>query len=325
MTILGAGAIGCLFGALFSKIGHDVTFVTRGDHLRALRKNGLIFRGPDGVSQLEISSVADPGDIKECDLGILVVKAKDTYEILEKSRHLKRDGAIFLSFQNIMEKEEILAKYFGRENVIGAVTNVGASIPQPGILEYTECDNTFLGEYPEGTSNRVKALGKEFVKAGFPIHIVENVVQVKWVKLVWIAASGGVAALTRVSSPKIFEDVNRARLIALLLREGADIMLANGVEPRDYPGIGFKSVLDVDLDGAEQILSERGINMRESGVEDMKPSMLGDVLAKRRTEAEHVQGYLLRKAKEAKLAVPTIEVVYSLLRGLEEGYLHSTD
>ena len=128
-----------------------------GKNYEALKNKGLTIRTTEGEINRHLNVVSAPSSVESADVAFLTVKSRDTESILETSTHLF-GKTLFISFQNAAEKDELLSRYAGSSHVIGGVSTVGATLAEPGIVDYTAVGYTWLGEIPEGSSERVKAI-----------------------------------------------------------------------------------------------------------------------------------------------------------------------
>ena len=323
ILILGSGALGCQFGILLQRAGHKVTFIARGHQFTKL-KNGLMINIPNSnkLSKYNIK-VLDKPELKEIyDLVILSVKSKDTNKILNDYKHLRNNTTKFLSFQNIMNKEEILAKYFGSKNVIGAVSNTGAFLKEYGIVIDSGTDNTFIGSYGKGMKKSIEYITNEFNKAGIKTQVVKDIESVKWHKIISISSLGAISALTQIPTPQIYENKYCLELIANVLSEGISIMNKHGYKLKNYNGLELKQIYNRNISNMMQNIRKiRSYKYDENNLGSiMKPSMLQDILNNKKTECEDILGFLIKKADLKNIQIPSIKLVYLLIRGYEEKF-----
>jgi 2-dehydropantoate 2-reductase len=317
LVVLGAGALGCVYGGMLAQAGHDVTLVARGEHYAAMKNDGLTILTSSGSLRPALKVVDAPRAVKESDVAFVTVKARDTSGILEASKHLF-ERTVFVSFQNSGEKDEILSRYVGARNVIGGVAMVAGTRVRPGVVEATYVGRTWLGELPRGTSERVERLTAVLDSAGLSAIAADDITAVKWVKLIQYCAYAGVSALTRLRFYEIAQDPRLLEVYIELLREGGRVMKAAGTEPEDQKGLPpIKKFMELPKDALIQEYSEKskGFRSRHETI-----SMLQDVLRSRPTEADDTLGYVIRKAAENGVDTPVMSSVHALIRGLETSY-----
>lgn len=323
ILILGSGALGCQFGLLLHKTGHKVTFIARGKQFTKL-KNGLMINipNPNKLSKYNIQVLNKPKLKQVYDLVILSVKSKDTNKILNEYKHLRNNHTKFLSFQNIMNKEEILAKYFGSKNIIGAVSNTGAFLKEPGVVIDSGIDHTFIGSYGKGMKKSIEYIASEFNKAGIKTQVVKDIESVKWHKIISISSLGSISALTQIPTPHIYENKYCLELIANVLSEGVNIMNKYGYKLKNYDGLELKQIHNRNISNMMQnIYKIKHYTYDENNLGSiMKPSMLQDILNKKKTECSDILGFLIKKADLKNVHIPSIKLIYLLIRGYEEKF-----
>ncbi len=315
-VILGAGALGAIYGALLAEAHHDVSLVARGENYTVMSSNGLTIQTSKGSLKPNLRVVQNPKEVGKADVAFVTVKARDTEPILEDSMHLM-GRTIFVSYQNSGAKDEILSKYAGQSNVIGGVSAVGATLLRPGIVQHTSAGNTWLGELPEGRSERVEELAKILNDAQLRTEVTDNITGVKWVKLVQFCAYAGLCSLTRLRSHQIHRDRKLTEIFIRLIREGGNVMKAVGVEPENFDHlVPVKRIMELP----DEVLIpeyEQRANQQSNTQTYTTVSMLQDVLRGKPIEVEETLGYLVTKALEVGVAVPTLQTVYALLRGVD--------
>jgi 2-dehydropantoate 2-reductase len=306
-----------------AEAGHDVTLVARGENYTALKNDGLTILTSEGSLKPRVRVTDTLCSVGDSDVAFVTVKARDTERILEDSRHLFK-RAVFASFQNSADKDEILLRSVGPSNTIGGVSIVGGTLVRPGVVEYTAAGNTWIGELPNGKSERAEKLAKILNEAHIPTEVAVDITAVKWVKLIQFCAYAGLSALTRLRWHQISIDRNLTEVYIRLVREGASVMKVLGIEPADYKHlIPLKKIVELPNDVLIEEYAKRAKALRERRL-IVTVSMLQDVLREKPLEIEETIGYLVNKASELHVEVPTMRIIYSLLRGLQASYLKTS-
>src|SRR6185436_14276127 len=160
IAIIGAGGVGGYFGARLQQAGADVHFVARGAHLAAMRRDGLSVESPLGDIRLPRINVSEsPADIGPADIVWLSVKLWDMDAAVESMRPLIRPGTGIISFQNGVQKDDILRAAFGDEAVMGGVAYIATNIDRPGVIKHTgTMQRLIFGEYDGRRSGRAATL-----------------------------------------------------------------------------------------------------------------------------------------------------------------------
>jgi len=231
LAILGAGGVGGYFGARLAAAGCDVTFVARGRHLDAMRSSGLRIESATGNISLEkITVVADARDVGEVDLVFVTVKLWDTDEAAKSLASVVAKGAAVVSFQNGVQKDEVLRKYLPQESIIGGVSYISSTIGKPGVIVHSgTMQKLAFGEYDGSQSVRVMALHAACTKARVDAEISDDIQRLIWEKFVFLVGLSGTTAATRKPIGVIRENPNTRALLLDVMQEVVDVGQAKGV------------------------------------------------------------------------------------------------
>ena len=165
---------------------------------------------------------------------------------------------LFISLQNAAEKDELLASYAGSSHVIGGVSTVGATLTEPGIVDYTAVGHTWLGEIPKGGSERVNGIVEILNQARIPTDHAANITEIKWAKLVVYCANAGLASLTRLRTNQSLQDPALTAVFLEIVKEGANVMKAVGLTPDNPPHLlPIKRILESKEDEIIQEFTDR--------------------------------------------------------------------
>src|SRR5689334_7089118 len=225
ITIMGAGGVGGYFGAKLAKSGCEVGFVARGAHLAFMRLNGLRVESQLGeISLPEVRASDDPAAFGTPDYVFLCVKLWDTEPAVRALAKVIAPQTAVLSFQNGVQKDDLLRKSLGEKAVMGGVAYIGAEIARPGVIRHTgtmqrllfgEFDGSrFSSDDARGARGRAGALLEACTRAGIDAEISTDVRRAIWEKFVFIV---GLSALTSATRTTIGPVRGNARTRALLL------------------------------------------------------------------------------------------------------------
>lgn len=318
--ILGAGSLGSIYGGMLDIAGHDVTLVARGENFNVLKNDGLTIRTTAGEIKRHIKVVSAPNQVDAVDVAFLTVKSRDTDGILKASTHLFGKTS-FISMQNAAEKDEILARYVGLPHVIGGVSTIGATLVQPGIVDFTETGHNWLGELPNGKSERVKTIANILNEAGIPTDHTADITGIKWAKLMVYCANAGLSSLTRLRTKEVLQDPALTQVFLRLVKEGGNVMKAVGIIPENHPHLlPIQKIFD-SPEG--ELIKEFADGARKCHETKVTVSMLQDVFSNKPIEVEETFGYVARIAEEHHIDIPTFHIIYALLRGLNHHILNS--
>ncbi len=300
IAIMGTGGVGGYYGGLLARAGHDVTFIARGEHMRAIREKGLEVRSVFGDFRIKPAAVTDdPASVGPVEL---IVFATKTYQIAEAARAILPmvgSDAVVLPLQNGVDAAERIGEVIGAKHVLGGVTYLSAAIEGPGVIgQYSQFRRIVVGEINGEISERVKSVCQVLKSTGATVEAVGNIVQVLWTKFVFISAISAFGGLTRVTTGEYRDIPETRKALTNALREGVAIASARGV------------LLEPDL-------VEKTLEFIDSAQADMKPSMQRDIEAGRRCELESMIGIIVRLGTELNVPVPVMTLAYAVLKPSE--------
>ncbi len=318
IVILGAGALGSLIGAHLARAGEEVTLIARGERARFIREHGITVTGLANFT--EPVSVSDrPSELKGAEFLLVAVKTYDMEPALMSVSHFGI-GSV-LSVQNGVLKNEQLTRFFGWAKTLGAAAVLSGEVMPAGDVRFTFHEGLYVGELPEGTSERVQAFATRLARAGIKVEASPQIQAVEWSKYVVFLSMMVPAVLTRLETHKILEDPDLAHLMVMLARETARLSANLGISLEDRGSIRAKTLSSVPAEDAVAGLLHIGEMMEERGVAAHKVSTLQDLERGRRLEVEETLGYAVRKGMELKVRLPTVETCYRFLTGVNR-YLH---
>lgn len=314
IVILGAGALGSLIAAHLARVGEEVTLIARGERTKILRDKGIIVTGLADFN-VPVNVTDKPHEVKETDVLVIAVKTYDMEEALESVKHLEV-GSV-LSVQNGVLKNEQLAGCFGWEKTLGAAIWIGGQVMPAGDVQLTFKGDLYIGELPEGTSERVESLATMLTRAGISVNVSPKIQTVEWSKYVVFMGLLPLATLTRLEVHKINKDLDLARLMITIVRETAQLSTKLGIPLEDFGSyIQAKTLSSAPIEEAVASRLQIGEMMEAQGATAIKISSLQDLERGRRIEVEEILGYALRKGAELDIQLPTVETCYKLLTGL---------
>ena len=315
IVILGAGALGSLFGAHLARGGEDVTLIAREASAKTIQEHGVSVTGLANFT-VPVPVTARPQELQQADAVLVTVKTYDMETALESIAHLKV-GSV-LSVQNGLVKNEQLARRFGWEKTLGAAAHISAELLSPGVVRFTANEWLCIGELPEGTSARVEVLVSALARAGIRAESSRQIASVEWTKYVvnisWMALS----ALSRMETYRIFKHPDLAWMAAALTREVAQLPATLGIPLLDKGVFSAKTLSEVPFEETVANFQQVGERMEAQGATTHKVSILQDLERGRRLEFDAMFGYAVRKGAELGMSLPTVEVCYRLIKGVAE-------
>jgi 2-dehydropantoate 2-reductase len=297
--IVGAGGVGGYYGGQLARVGTEVGFVARGEHLAAIREGGLRVRTPDEDFTVDVAASDDPAEIGACDAVLFCVKSYDTESAAALLDPLLEPGTAVVSLQNGVDNEEKIAARIGAEHVLGGASFIRAHIAEPGVVERTgSVQRILLGELDGSQTDRSDRLLAACRAAGIDAHLTDDIRRVLWDKYAFLCALAGLTAVTRVPIDKLMRVPETRELFHQMVREAVLVAQAEGVDLGD-------EIVDEKAEFAAS-LEPGGFS-----------SLHHDLVTGRRIELDALHGELVRRASRHNLSVPVTTIVYALLRPWE--------
>jgi 2-dehydropantoate 2-reductase len=304
IAVLGAGGVGGYFGGRLAAAGANLTFIARGEHLSALRRDGLRIESALGNALVKPVRVTDdPAPLGPVDMVWIAVKLWSTDEAARAVAPLVGPRTAVISFQNGVEAEDLLIRLYGRERVMGGVAHIAAVIEQPGVIRHNgTLQKLAFGELDGIRSERAEALLALCRKAGIDAAIPEDINRAIWEKFVFLVGLSGMTALTRLPIGPVREDPDTRAMLLEVLREAAAVARAKGV-------------------ALAEDAAERQLAFTYGLPPTMISSMLGDLRRGNRLELPWLAGAVVRLGRQLGVATPMNAAVYAALKPYVGGAL----
>ena len=296
IAIVGTGGVGGYYGGLLAQQGHTVTFLARGAHLEAIRRNGLQVKSKFGDFVIKPANATDaPGNAGPVELLLFCTKTYRTDEAVEITKPLVGDETTVLSLQNGVDAADRLGAVLGLERMIAGATWLSAAIVAPGVInQASDFRRIVIGELDGSVTPRVRAIHDAFKETGSTIEISENITGVLWTKLIFISAASAFGSLTRLPMAAYRSVPETRALITTLMHETRAVAIAHGVK--------------LAPDAVEAALA-----FMDKAGPTIKASMQLDVEAGRQSELEALIGVIGRKGRERGVPTPVADMIYGSL------------
>jgi 2-dehydropantoate 2-reductase len=296
IAVFGTGGAAGYFGARLADAGEEVTFIARGDHLRALQEHGLQVESIFGdVLVQPARATNDPSQVGPVDTVILGVKTWQVTESAEAMRPLVGPETVVLPLQNGVEASQQLADVLGREHVLGGLATIISYIVGPGRLRHEGGPTTIaFAELDDRPSDRVEGLRDVFERAGVAATVPASIQAALWQKLLFVSSFGGVGAVSRAPAGVMRRLPETRRMLVSAMHEVRAVALARGIPIGEEQVVAAMATID---------------SLPESGT----MSLQRDILAGRPSELEAWNGAVVRQGLEADVAVPTHSFIYQAL------------
>jgi 2-dehydropantoate 2-reductase len=304
VAVLGAGAMGCLFGGLLAEKGLKVTLIdVWKEHIDAINKNGLKMDGFGGDRFIKISATNDPKSISPVDVVIVMCKATALEQALTNAKNIVGDKTVLMSFQNGIGHEAIMQNIVGIDKVLGGTTTQASNILGPGHIKNHASLPSWIGEYEGGLSDRVKDIAETFTAHGLETIASDNVKKRKWMKLFALTAVGPLSAIFDMHHTELYvtnkESTLARELGKQIILETRKVAQADGVE------VSENECLEMFL----KIVDSNQTN---------KSSMAFDIQFKRKSEIDFINGSVSKIGKKHGVPTPLNDMLYKIIK-VKEG------
>jgi 2-dehydropantoate 2-reductase len=302
IAIFGTGGVGGYFGGRLAQIGEDVTFIARGEHLKAIKQNGLKVSSINGDFVIQPAQTTDSTEsVGEVDLIILATKAWQLDSAIEQIKPLIGENTTIVPLLNGMEHMEKLISAFGNKHVIGGLCRISSFVVGAGQINHVAVlPYIAYGELDNSKSDRVSAIHNMFSKLdNLTAEIPADINIAMWEKYVYISGTSGVGALSRVPIDEYREVPEYRNMLIQSMTETTKIARAHGVPL------------------AENLVDEmmKRIDVSPKG---MMASMQKDIMEGRPSELDAQIGGVIRMGKKFNIPTPMHEKIYATLLPFEQ-------
>ncbi len=300
ILIAGSGGVGGYYGGLLAQSGNDVTFLARGEHLRAIRERGLQIKSVHGDFTIFPAQATDtPAEVGPVDLILFCTKTYDTENVAEALRPCVGANTAIISLQNGVDAAERIGAILGMEHVLGGATWISSAVEAPGVIrQFSQFRRIVFGELDGSITPRAQTIYQTLSATGATVELSENILSVLWTKFVFIAAVSGISSLTRLEMGEFRHVPETRALITALMREVEALARVQNI------------ALDADV-------VEKSLAFVDAAAPNIKSSMQRDVESGRRTELESMIGVICRKGREWNVPTPVADFVYAALLPVE--------
>lgn len=296
VAVMGSGGLGGYFGALLARGGSELSFIARGAHLDAMRRDGLrIEGGPDPFHLEHVRATDDPGEVGPVDVVMVCVKLWDTETAVRQLRPMVGPDTTLVSFQNGVLKDSYLRAAYGDSQLIGGVAYVATRVSNPGVITRTgQLQRLIVGEVDGRPSARVDAFHSAALAGGIDAEVSSDIRRAIWGKFVFLVGLSATTTTMRVPIGPIRENPQARALLLDLMREVVAVGRAHGVPlPEDY--------------------AEQRLEFADSVSPDMTSSMHHDLDRGSRLEVRWLSGGVVELGNEVGVDTPLNRAVADIL------------
>ncbi|BAN25444.1 ketopantoate reductase family protein [Caballeronia insecticola] len=291
VAVMGAGAVGCYYGGMLARAGHDVVLIARPQHVEAIMREGLRLDTQHFDERVRVSASIEASAVKGAELVLFCVKSTDTDSAAQALAPYLDGDALVLSLQNGVENAARLRELLPQE-AAAAVVYVASEMAGPGHIRHHG-----RGELVIEPSTMSEAVARAFVDAGVPTEISDNVRGALWAKLVLNCAYNALSAITQMPYGKLVQGEGVTRAMRDIVDECLAVATADGVT---IPG---------DVDAAVRRIAETMPNQFSSTAQDLARG--------KKSEIDHLNGLIVRRGEALGVPTPANRLLHVLVRLIE--------
>jgi 2-dehydropantoate 2-reductase len=299
IAIIGTGGVGGYFGAKLVNVGLDVSFVARGEHLNAIRKNGLTVKSILGDFFANNLTATDKiHKIGQADLIILGVKAWQINEIRSDLKSIIHSNTSILPLQNGVLAVDELGEAVNKSNILGGLCRIISKIESPGVINHFGVTPTIVfGEPDTSNSKRIQKIKELFDKAGINSKISTNIESDLWKKFIAICVSG-LLAVTKTTYGELRESKETRQIMIDLLKEIYTLSQRIGVK-------------------IESDFIDKTVSFIDTFPYDSTSSLTRDVWEGKPSEIDYQNGTVVRLGEKYGIDTPINRYVYNCIFPME--------
>jgi 2-dehydropantoate 2-reductase len=299
IAVVGAGAMGSIFGSRFAQAGHDTVLVDVAEALvEKLNADGVTIVRGDEETTTPARATTDPSTVGPVDAVVFFTKCYHTAPAAELARPLVDPETVVASLQNGWGNGDVLAEAFPAEQIVVGVTYNSGTVLELGKVAHPGVGPTLMGPFASETTDGAERLAEAVASTGLEATVVHPVRPEIWKKLILNAATLPTAALTGLAAGRLTAHPDMHEVVSDTAREATAVANALGY----------------DIDPEERVSYIHGLLERAG---PSKASMLQDFEAGRRTEIDVINGAVVKAADETGVAVPLNRQFVALVTGWE--------
>ena len=295
VAVMGAGAVGCYYGAMLARAGHEVVLIGRAQHVEAVERDGLRLQTrqfDERVGRPRLSASVDPAAVAGAQLVLFCVKSPDTESAgASIGPHLAAD-ALVLTLQNGVDNAERLRGAIAQE-VAAAVVYVATEMAGPGHVRHHG-----RGELVIEPSSQSEAMARLLIAAGVPTEVSANVRGALWAKLIINCAYNALSAISQLPYGRLVAGAGVRDCMRDVVAECMAVAQADGV------------TLPPDIEQAVHRIAE--------SMPGQYSSTAQDVARGKRSEIDHLNGLVVKRGEAVGVATPANRLLHTLVKLLED-------
>jgi 2-dehydropantoate 2-reductase len=292
VAVMGAGAVGCYYGGMLARAGHEVTLIARPQHVAAIERDGLRLQTVGFDEQVRLAASIDPAGVRGAQLVLFCVKSTDTETAgAQLAPHLQRE-ALVLTLQNGVDNAQRLRAVLPQQPIAAAVVYVATEMAGPGHLRHHG-----RGELVIEPSPQSEAVARALIAAGVPTEVSDNVRGALWAKLVLNCAYNAISAIAQLPYGAMLQGEGVRDVMHDLVTECVAVARAEGVQ------------LPAGLEAAVSGLA--------ASMPSQSSSTAQDLARGKHTEIDYLNGLIVRRGQALGIPTPANQALWALVKLIE--------
>jgi 2-dehydropantoate 2-reductase len=292
IAVMGAGSVGCYFGGMLARGGHDVTLVARPQHVEAISRDGLHMSTKTFDEFVRVKATSDPAAVNGAQLVLFCVKSGDTERAGEQIKLYVGKGTVILCLQNGCDNDQRLRAILAQPEVAAAVVFVGSEMLGPGFVKHHGS-----GELVIDPIRNIPGLAQIFEAASIPTQVSDNVRGELWLKLIINCAYNAISAIARKPYGQTVPSVGIQDVMRDVVAECLAVATAEGI---NVPG---------DVSAAVRRIVET--------IPQQYSSTAQDILRGKSTEVDYLNGHIVKRGKALGISTPANQVLWAMVKLIE--------
>lgn len=321
ITIVGPGAMGCLLACFLAKSKDEIWLLDKNpERVQKIREQGLKIEGVSGSWTVKVNLTPSCAGLspetkrgglnvtsqakeitKEQDLVIIAVKSYDTKNALKDIKILLKDASLVLSLQNGLGNIEVISEVAGQEKVLAGITNQGATLLGPGWVRHAGKGETVIGRLDARIPVELRSIREFFNKCGLETRLSKDIKSLLWSKLIINVGINALTAITHLHNGRLIEFPGTRKILEEAVNEAVKVAKKKRI----------RLIYDDPLSKVEAVCEATAANIS---------SMLQDILRRKPTEIDFINGAIVRQAQALSLPTPVNSALTNLVKTIEASY-----
>jgi 2-dehydropantoate 2-reductase len=302
IAVIGAGAMGCLYGGKLSKSESNQVFLLDvwKEHVDTINEKGLFMEEKGDMHHYpRVKASLSAEEVGVVDLAIVFVKSTLTEKAVLENRGVLGTNTFILTLQNGLGNIEKIGDQFGLQNVLGGTTAHGAYMKGPGEICHAGFGRTVIGELNGQETSRIREVASLFEKSGLETEISNNILGLIWDKLIVNVGINPLTAITSLTNGDLLQYPDLLEIMEKAVEEAVSVAQSKGI----------RLSYEEPLSHVKLVCEKTATN---------KSSMLQDIQNHRKTEIDRINGAVVLEGEKQGVATPVNRVLTQMVRYLEK-------